>query len=603
MSSLYFTICAFFVSLLIIIVFFSRERVKNRETELFTYLISINMYVTIIELVILYLTYCGVSHSIISLLNRLYLPGFLLWAWIFLLYIFYIVFNNKKIYKYYDISLKVTAIINTIVLALIFILPINIFYDGNTMYSYGYAVTLLYIVCAVYLVLVIVFSLFNIKSLKKEKCLPIFSLIILAIIIFVVRSINPGLLLITAMLTYINLTMFFTIENPDVKLVRQMELSKKQAKKANQAKSDFLSNMSHEIRTPLNAIVGFSQSLQTANTLKQAKEDGKDILVASEVLLDIVNGVLDISKIEANKLEIVNKEYNPDKIIGEVITLTQTRLREKPIKFVYKIDENMPKTLYGDYKRIKQCLLNILTNAVKYTKEGQITFTVDSIVKKDVCRLIMTVEDTGIGIKPEQINKLFKKFERLNDDYITAEGTGLGLAITKSLLDMMGGKVVCQSVYGKGSKFTIALDQRIINKTVVSEIKQNNISKLDLRGKKILVVDDNKLNLKVAARLLSGENADIDDALSGIICIDKIKAGNKYDIILMDIMMPELDGIKTLQRLKEIPNFNTPVVALTADAIEGTREKYLDEGFDDYIAKPIDMNELRKVLKKFLNKK
>ena len=225
--------------------------------------------------------------------------------------------------------------------------------------------------------------------------------------------------------------------------------------------------MSHEIRTPLNAIVGFSNMLLDDKTLPDsAKDEVKDIVMASDNLLEIVNGILDISKIEAGKLEIVDGEYDFNKVINELISLTKGRIADKPIELITKVDEVIPKVLYGDATRLKQICVNILTNAVKYTKKGSITFSVNSVIKGDVCRLIIAVEDTGIGIKQENINKLFNKFERLDlEENITIEGTGLGLAITKKLVDLMHGAIVVQSVYGKGSKFTVSIDQMIVKKS------------------------------------------------------------------------------------------------------------------------------------------
>ena len=262
--------------------------------------------------------------------------------------------------------------------------------------------------------------------------------------------------------------------------------------------------------------------------------------------------------------------------------------------------------LYGDASRLKQICVNILTNAVKYTKEGSIIFSINSVIKNDVCRLIISVEDTGIGIKQENLNKLFNKFERLDlKDNITIEGTGLGLAITKKLVDMMNGKIVVQSVFGKGSKFTVSIDQGIVkNPTIKVEAINTTHEKIEVKNKTVLVVDDNKINLKVAERLLQTYGVLVECVESGFICIDNLKSGKKYDLILMDDMMPRMSGVETLQKIKvEIPEFDIPVIALTANALTGMREKYLADGFNDYLAKPINKDELNRVINEYLNKK
>lgn len=596
-SGLFFPITGLFFSILLNVVYFTKKRIDNFENHLYKYMVITNLIALIFEFFCTYFSYN--YHSILSpIVLKIYLLLLLSWITVLTIYMMYIA-RGKSYFKEMGIVFGILSV-------LVCFLPIHFTVASYGPSVYGASVNVIYFMSAFFGIVWLISVLTNISSLHNKKCIPIMIYCILGLTVAVIQYLTPGLLLITPMETFVTFLMYFTIENPDVKMIEQLNIVKSQAERANQAKSDFLSNMSHEIRTPLNAIVGFSQALQEENLPPQAQDEVKDIVMASETLLDIVNGILDISKIEANKLEIVSTEYSLQAVLDELVSLSKARLGEKPIEFRCVFDPSIPPYLYGDKVRVKQVVLNILTNAIKYTKQGFIEFKVSSIQKDGVCRLIISVEDSGIGIKPESINKLFTKFERLDiEKNNTIEGTGLGLAITKKLLELMGGQIVVQSVYGKGSKFTIALDQKIVtNPTTVVETKTVvATSKLDLTGKKILVVDDNMINLKVASRLLKDYNCLVDTANSGFDCIDKISNGASYDLILMDDMMPKMSGVETFHKLKENENFHIPTVALTANAISGMKEKYLQEGFQDYLAKPIEKTELYRVLVKFLQQK
>ena len=602
-SGIFFPVCAIPIILIIIIIFNVKGHIESKETKIYNLLIISNLIGLIIELLCSFACEIYLSHPIISsFILKTYLVYLIVWTAIFTMYIFTITLSKfKKSYKYiHYVALMVIVII-------IYILPIDVIVKNNFQirYTAGLSVNFSYFISFFYVLAIFIVLFKNIKKIKSKKYLPVFLFIIIGTISIIIQKIYPQFLLFTYAETLICLCMYFTIENPDVRMLREVTLAKIDAEKANNAKTEFLSNMSHEIRTPLNAIVGFSQALLEEDLPDSTKEEVKDIVMASDTLLEIVNGILDISKIEANKLEIIKTEYNIEKIISELVSLTKTRIGEKPIDFRVDVDPSIPKVLYGDHMRLKQIVLNLLTNAAKYTKEGFIEFKISSVIKNNICRLIISVEDSGIGIKADKIDHLFTKFDRLGvEKSITIEGTGLGLAITKKLIELMHGNIVVQSVYGSGSKFTVAIDQKIVETKAKAVIEKNNLDKeiFDYNGKRILVVDDNKVNLKVAERLLRNYNLDITLVSSGQDCIDKINNGEIYDLILMDDMMPNMSGVETFHKLKTISSFNAPVIALTANAISGMREKYLSEGFDDYLPKPIQKSELNAILIKFLEK-
>ena len=592
---------------LLSIVFFSKERINKKENNIYSYLL-IETVALLSFGIILYFMMKSSSYTMKMIMNKLYLFFNLLWTYLFTLYILSTLYSEKLF------NSKSSTIRNILIgffqFILIMVLPLNFtINDNGAMFAYGISTIVTYFLSFIYVIILIYVLLSKIKFAKQSKYIPLYLFFVLGTFCTIIQAINPALFLVVPLEALLTAVMYFTIENPDAKMIEQLNKARDEAVKANQAKTDFLSSMSHEIRTPLNAICGFSNSLlENDGVSDDAKGDVKNIIMASDTLLELVNGILDISKIEANKLEIIDSVYSFKKMYEELILLTKARIGEKPIDFRYNYDESIPEYLYGDGVRVKQIIINLLTNSAKYTKDGYIDFRINSIQKNNIIRLIISVEDSGIGIKKESIDKLFTKFERLGvEKQTTTEGTGLGLAITKKLVEMMGGKIVVQSIYGKGSIFTISLDQRILtNEELTKVMKEKETEEktdeiIDATGKSILVVDDNMLNLKVAERLLKAYKCNITLVSSGSECLDKV-SNNKYDLILLDDMMPRMSGTETLQKLKEIETFNTPVVALTANAITGMKEEYINRGFNDYLSKPIIKEDLNRVMKKYLKK-
>ena len=605
MSIVSFSICSFIFVLMFIIFYFSKERLNTLDTKMYSYILVTNIIGIMIDVFGYFIFKIYGSESFVSIMvSKFYLVYYFLWAYFFLLYIFVISFREKSEYLLQKKFTKSSIILTSLFICLIIlIMPIQITYEDNVAYSSGLSVNMVYGLCFIMVGIMLYCLLRNLKRISTKEYIPLLTFMVLSTFCMIIQKTYPEITLMLMCHSIVTSLMYFTIENPDVKMVKELEVAKNEAEKANHAKSEFLSSMSHELRTPLNAIVCFSELLESKEGLdSESKDFAKDIVSASHNLLDLVNGVLDISKIEAGKMELINKEYNSFELFNSLSTMVIPRIGDKPIDFKTVIASDIPPVLKGDTGKLKQIILNLLTNAVKYTDKGFIKYRVECIndYKNNQTKLIITVTDTGRGIKKEDIDRLFKKFERLEEDRNTSiEGTGLGLAITESLAELMGGKVTVISDYGKGSTFKFVVVEEIVNTQVkVESSTTTSLECSNFEGKKVLVVDDSKLNLKVAENVLKNFKVSTETVTSGLECLSCVKS-KKYDIIFMDIMMPNMSGVEVLKKLRE-EKVNIPVIALTADAIEGQEEKYISEGFDGYLSKPIDKTKLKVILNKYL---
>lgn len=400
-----------------------------------------------------------------------------------------------------------------------------------------------------------------------------------------------------------------------IRFIKQLDEARVAADEANRAKSSFLANMSHEIRTPINTVLGMNEMIRRETDIPEVLKYSENIHDSGEALLSIINDILDFSKVEAGMMEIVESEYDTKSMFTGLINMFKLRTDEKGLDFVTEIDSHLPCRMFGDEVRVRQVLINLLSNAVKYTARGTVYFRIgQEHIGNNIIRIIAEVEDTGIGIRQEDIATLFDSFIRVEDRKVHhIEGTGLGLNIVKELTRLMKGNISVKSELGKGSTFTFTVDQRIIDASPVGEVTgldgailRRNRYKVSFVAPKarILVVDDNRMNLEVVRGLLKKTRIKVDICESGMECLDMIKE-NAYHVILLDHMMPVMDGIETLQKIREMPpevnmSHSAVIIALTANAIRGAKEQYLEAGFDGYISKPIEADKLEKITKRQL---
>ena len=390
-----------------------------------------------------------------------------------------------------------------------------------------------------------------------------------------------------------------------------LKLEKDAADEANKAKSNFLANMSHEIRTPMNAIIGMDEMILRETGDTKIRKHAMDIRSAARTLLSIINDILDLSKIESGKMELVPVEYDFASVLNDIVNMTMNKARDKGPSYDLNVNPAIPSLFCGDEIRVRQIILNIVNNAIKYTEKGGVKIDVDFV--GETSKLIVKVADTGMGIRREDMDKLFSSFQRLDETRNrNIEGTGLGLNITRQLVLMMGGNIAVESEYGKGSVFTVDLVQKVVDSTPIGDytkrLERSQLEAEEFKAKlfapnaKVLIVDDNEMNLEVITGLMGDTKIRTKVAVSGYDCIEMLKK-EKYDLVLLDQMMPGLSGTQTLEQIrKEHIADETPVIALTADAIIGARETYLKEGFNDYLSKPVMYEDLENILIKYLDK-
>lgn len=447
-------------------------------------------------------------------------------------------------------------------------------------------------------------------SYFKDDRLVSYTISTAIVIYYIIQSLFPYISFPMIFFTVFYYLAYYLNENPDLKLLKETNNSKNDIEKSNKTKSYFLSNISYGIKTPIDLMVGLCDEINNSNVYNEeaSKRNINEILKYGNELIGIINNVLDVSKLDTNEVTLTEVQYKLADILDGIIDVAKEKIGNKPVKLIVNVDKNISSVLYGDSSKLYQSLLNIVTNAAKYTEVGRLVIEVASTKADGFEHLTFKITDTGIGIKEEDQSKIFSRDDKIIDNESgTNEGLGLGLVITKQYIESMGGRIWFDSTYRVGSSFYIEINQKIVDSSPIGTLSGNQsnpvLNAIDCSQYKALIVDDNMLNNKVATRLLQKYKFQVECITDGEECIERIKNFEKFDIIFIDHVMSKIDGIELLHILRSLEDYEMPpLVALTANALVGMREMYIKEGFDDYLSKPINLHEFDKLINKYFNK-
>lgn len=584
MGTLYILGISLIYSILLICIYFYKQRLNNLENKLFISLMLTNFIGLVLDILSIFtvsnMNYFPVLNSIIT---KTYLVYLFTWATLFTCYVFVISKSEKTIKTEFN-NKKIFVLFYLLIVTIIYILPLYYQYDSKGMYSYGLSANLLYVIIFIYIVIWLIQICKNYKKLKSKKYLPIFVFIVFGFIVMVIQKLNPYLLLMTSMETFVTFLMYFTIENPDLQMLRDFNKSKENIEKTNNEKTMFLLNISQQMKKPLKTIEKRCEIILDCDDINLIKEDVREISRSSKFLLNSINNVLDTSDMDKTQLKIYNTKYNTKVVFKEIIATNKMKLQNNNIEFRTNISEDIPNYLYGDSAHLKQVIDVILNNAISYTSSGYIELNISCIIKQDICRLILEVEDSGVGMDANTIESIFSDSKK-------------SLSQAKRIISNLDGTIMVSSEPKKGSKFTVVLDQKIVNneKNALEKLTQNYISNIN-----VLVISSVKRDINAITKVTKEYNGSIDVVDLGIKGLEKVHKSSNYKLIFIDEKIPKLTAQETLDKLKQYENIKMPVIILTSSKQNETKKLYLKNGFSSCLEKPVNKEEVKMIFKKYI---
>lgn len=578
-------IVSFIYTMLTSIVYFSKNRINNSENAVYEKLLSITPIGLLLEIGCNVTAIYKMNDLVSSIISRLYLIFILVWLTTFTLYILTITkYKGDKLTEYKNSKIRKSIIIGSIfsILLLIF-LPIDFVLEKNSAYLGGMGIVFLLAITFLLIILDFILFIKYFKNMTFREKVPMLLLLLLIGGLLLVNNIAPEIQIISSSFALITVIMYFTIENPDKKLLEEIHMSKKIADAANEDKSMLIYNMMNEVKSIASDINKSSEVILNSNNLEENRFFVREIISSNNKLYSMANNIYNIDVIDDINVKTVKNKYNIKLLLKEVISKNKELFEDKDISFRFNIDSNLPNTLYGDSINLKNVLNTIIGNSYKYTDKGYVELSVNAIFKKDIVRLIIKIEDSGIGIKAEDLEKCLNKNTKDQNSLYGARKT----------INIMGGNLLISSEYNKGTIVTIILDQKIYT---------NNKDNYDnyVNNKKILIIDDNNSSIKLISKILDKHNILYDSSNLGKEALDRIRKGDKYDLILLDEDMPYMNGINVMNKFSKIKGFDTKVILLTKNSNIIYDDIYKDSGFSDYIIKPIDKDDLMNKINKYL---